>query len=338
MINLRFHIVSIVAVFLALGIGILTGTTLLDQATVKVLQNTQRTLEQRNDKLNDENGALRDSMTVADASSTEFGGTPMSQLVPGLMSGSPVLIVAVRGIDEASVIATQQAVREAGGAPLGIVWFDERFDLDRAANLPAIASAVGLSRAGEATKAKIVGRLSEVLSAASRPAATAQATTTTGAPAAGDPNLSMFSDLAGAGLVEWQSPTDGEPGPRTLPTDSLRVILVSGEGALVEPTHLVVPLASELSKTAGSVVVAEVRKPRSSVEAATAADVPKRGALVDRFRVDSGLSARLITVDNLDQPFGRLATVLALSEGDKLRSGRFGVAESAESAFPVRRT
>ncbi|NLA37006.1 MAG: copper transporter, partial [Actinobacteria bacterium] len=48
MINLRFHIVSIVAVFLALAIGILTGSTLLDRATIEVLQDRQTSLDNRN--------------------------------------------------------------------------------------------------------------------------------------------------------------------------------------------------------------------------------------------------------------------------------------------------
>jgi hypothetical protein len=38
MINFRFHIVSLTAVLLALGIGLVLGTTFLDEATVKGLE------------------------------------------------------------------------------------------------------------------------------------------------------------------------------------------------------------------------------------------------------------------------------------------------------------
>ena len=34
MISFRYHLVTIVAVFLALGLGVLAGTTVLDQALV----------------------------------------------------------------------------------------------------------------------------------------------------------------------------------------------------------------------------------------------------------------------------------------------------------------
>ena len=45
MINFRFHIVSLTAVFLALGIGLMLGTTFLDTATVDSLRERQEELE-----------------------------------------------------------------------------------------------------------------------------------------------------------------------------------------------------------------------------------------------------------------------------------------------------
>ena len=41
MINLRYHIVSIVAVFLALGIGVLMGSTIVDRAIVSTLRSSR---------------------------------------------------------------------------------------------------------------------------------------------------------------------------------------------------------------------------------------------------------------------------------------------------------
>ena len=38
MINFRFHLVSLTAVFLALGIGIAVGATVVDRATVDFLE------------------------------------------------------------------------------------------------------------------------------------------------------------------------------------------------------------------------------------------------------------------------------------------------------------
>ena len=47
MINIRYHIVSITAVFLALGIGVALGSTFLDRVTVNVLDDQISSAENR---------------------------------------------------------------------------------------------------------------------------------------------------------------------------------------------------------------------------------------------------------------------------------------------------
>src|SRR5918997_1810971 len=55
MINFRFHIVSLTAVLLALGIGLVLGTTFLDDATVNTLENQLSDLERSLDAAGDRN-------------------------------------------------------------------------------------------------------------------------------------------------------------------------------------------------------------------------------------------------------------------------------------------
>ena len=45
MVNLRYHVVSLVAVFLALGIGIVMGATVIDRVTVDALNNRVHDVE-----------------------------------------------------------------------------------------------------------------------------------------------------------------------------------------------------------------------------------------------------------------------------------------------------
>ncbi|TMK19625.1 MAG: copper transporter, partial [Actinobacteria bacterium] len=45
MINLRYHIVSLAATFLAFGLGILAGTTVIDQGLVSSLRQNTSALE-----------------------------------------------------------------------------------------------------------------------------------------------------------------------------------------------------------------------------------------------------------------------------------------------------
>lgn len=82
MINLRFHIVSIVAIFLALAIGLLTGTTLLEGSTVKVYKSAQESLDRKNDALSERNQQLVEALDALDRNNNVFP----SEILPALAS------------------------------------------------------------------------------------------------------------------------------------------------------------------------------------------------------------------------------------------------------------
>ena len=52
MISLRYHIVSLVAVFLALALGIVVGSTVLQEGTVSVLRATSERVRQESRRAN----------------------------------------------------------------------------------------------------------------------------------------------------------------------------------------------------------------------------------------------------------------------------------------------
>ena len=53
MINFRFHLVSLIAVFLALGLGILVGSTVVDQVIVDRLDREIRSVSHESNQLNE---------------------------------------------------------------------------------------------------------------------------------------------------------------------------------------------------------------------------------------------------------------------------------------------
>lgn len=334
MINLRFHIVSIVAIFLALAIGMFAGSTLLDRATIDVLKGRQRSLDSRNSRLRAENEELRAAIAAADAAEAAFGDEPMTELLPDLLGDVPVLIVAARGIDEGSVRATRDALGTAGAAPLGIVWVDGGVDLDDVAARNAVAAALDIGP-GQATKASVVRAFAApIVESASAPTTTVPV----GDEAAPPPTsgtLGVLRVLAEAGRIDWESPTDGEPGPRLLPPSGLQVVFVAGEGATLRPGSFMYPVIRAVAAEVPGVAVAEVRTPRTDLQAIEDDATPRRGEFVDRLRVDDDLAARLITVDDLDAPFGRLALVLALAQLPDVTAGAYGSAPTAASRFPT---
>jgi hypothetical protein len=91
MINFRYHLVSLTAVFLALGVGLLLGTTFLDDALENQLRSDLEELEHDLDRAGERNGELRQQL---DAFEEEAGGLDEqlgARLFDGQLLGEPVL-------------------------------------------------------------------------------------------------------------------------------------------------------------------------------------------------------------------------------------------------------
>ena len=83
MIDFRYHLVSLIAVFLALGIGVIMGTAVIDRAVVDRLERQQSTL---NDDINDvqaENERLRTSLSEERDASSQLADEGGQRLLPG---------------------------------------------------------------------------------------------------------------------------------------------------------------------------------------------------------------------------------------------------------------
>ena len=63
MINFRFHLVSLIAVFLAVGLGILVGSTVVDQVIVDRLDHEIRSVSHESNQLKSDNSQLKDEVS-----------------------------------------------------------------------------------------------------------------------------------------------------------------------------------------------------------------------------------------------------------------------------------
>ena len=93
MINFRFHIVSLIAIFLALALGIVIGAGVIDRGIVDTLDNRINTIEAKADRIQLENDILnaavdRDSATIE---------ALQPYVLVGRLTGEQVAFVAVRG-------------------------------------------------------------------------------------------------------------------------------------------------------------------------------------------------------------------------------------------------
>src|SRR4030095_16259528 len=93
MINFRFHLVSLVAVFLAMGLGILVGSTVIAQKIVNRLDRESASVREENAKRKDENKELAKQNSQLE----DFVESTAPFVVDGRLDGQSGAIVAGGG-------------------------------------------------------------------------------------------------------------------------------------------------------------------------------------------------------------------------------------------------
>ena len=306
MINFRFHLISLIAVFLALAVGVVMGYAVLGQPTVDTLQSRVNTVEARANEIRAENDALRAEQSRLESvlrDVDEFAAT-------NRLAGASALPVAVRGVDEGQVTETVRLARRAGATAPGIVWLEEKWGIEKeedAAELAAIVGATGSSRTA-------------IREAAARDLAVRLAT----GPAAGKTDLLVALD--DAGFISLETVDGIEFDPAKFDGRSSRILVVGGNGAQVSIDHSALPLARALVTAGRLVVVAD--------EWRDADQGPERGAELGVIRDDRELAGQVATVDDFDTPDGPLAAVLVLADVGQGTIGHYGFGKGADRAVP----
>jgi hypothetical protein len=331
-VNLRFHIVSLTAVFLALAVGIFMGSTLLQRATVDSLKARQKSLETKIDERVTENNAFRDALGVNDKNDAEFE-TDVLPLMLRDQLRDPIVLVGIRGIDEGTVKKLASELSEAGSPSVQTVWLGTQADAASSDSRRAMAAALSLGDNADTTVVRnaFMKRMGEILVP---PAADNTTTTIPGAPSNASERTARLQALDAAGIVQWAAPPTGT---KTLIDGAPRVVVLSGEGATVPDKDLAIPLLRELSRTKGVANAVEVMNPRSSVgqiEREISGATPVRGDFIKDVRADDTLDGSVNTVDDGDLVYGRLALVLVLAQAPDAKIGHYGQTDQADQQFP----
>ncbi|SEM00623.1 copper transporter [Nonomuraea pusilla] len=310
MIDFRYHLVSIVAIFLALAVGIVLGTTLLQEPAVRLTQELTAQLTKTNEDLR----AQIDTLQGREAGNDAFVAAATPALVAGQLAGQRVVIVEAPGASSTFRESAQQVLEQSGAEITGRVTLTEKyFDPKRSGVLDGL-----------------VGQLkpvSMVFPAAATPfdkAATLLASTfvTTDPAQAGTVNTATDGVVTGfetGGLIN----IDGDPAKRA----TLAVVLAperayEGENAETQAAAFV-SLAAGFD-TAG----------KGAVVAGAAATSAVTGGGITAVRDESEISKRVSTVDTLDMPAGRVVLVYSLHEQLSGRAGHYGVGKGASVMQP----
>ena len=285
MINFRFHVVSLIAIFLALALGVVIGAGVIDRGVVDTLNTRLDTVESNSERIKGENSELRER----NAQLGDFIGDSQPFAVSGRLLGDDVGIVAVRGVDGDRVSAVVTASQQADATATGTLWLEDKWALADDDSVKALQDALGTSTRNKAAlRAEGYDQLAQRLA---NPDVSVE----------GDQDL--LSALEQAGFLGYDGVNDSTI--TDFPGSSAGIVLVVGNGASVDPELVALPAAKALHEAELPTVVASVWS--------DVTDGPDRADAVQPIR-DNELATSVSTVDDLDLVEGPQTVVLALSD------------------------
>jgi hypothetical protein len=314
-INFRFHLVSLVAVFLALALGVVMGSTVIDRAIVDRLSSQIDSVKKRADEERAENRALRDQMKGLET----FIGQSQPQVVGRRLSQVSVTVVAVRGVAAEDVTGATDILKSAGALVPGVLWIEDGFSSPDPGARTKLVQAIGDS--GLATDDL---RLVALEALGHRLAAGARVTSASTPAASGVDTLVALSE---AGLISFDSLGGGAVNLDSWPSSGTRMLLIDGTQAHPPPGTLTLPILRAAAAAGGRLALAEVFRPTATVKT--------RGMVVRGVREDPALSRVISTVDDLDDIRGQVALTLAVQELGTGRAGHYGEGPGATSQLPT---
>src|SRR4051794_11399900 len=287
MINFRFHIISLVAVFLALALGVLFGSAVGEPAIVDTLHGQINTAQNRLHDLRQENSDLNAEMKRL----SDFVDATGPLMVQDRLQGVDVAVLAERGVDGKPVHDTMQLLHDAGANAPVAIWLEPRWQLPERADVDALATAIGSSSTIPDTVR--VEAMNALARRVSRPASTVE----------GTPDL--LTTLADAKFIS----IDGADAKAlaSFPAHRGRAVVIDGSRSdITDPAVFVAAVAA--FKNRGVPTVA------AEVGSEAADERSNRGQVVDVVRADDQLDGEVSTLDDLDLAQGRLTAVLALQQ------------------------
>ena len=305
MINFRYHIVSLMAVFLALAVGIAVGVTLSPSVqrgiATQAEQDRQQVIQLRNEL---------DRRANLDAYRSTYDQRTAPLVLAGEMSDARVALVVMPDAPGAVVTAIGDAVDQAGGRVVSEVTVNEEvFDPDQAASVEQAVAALGW-----------VGLTDEMSPSTKVGWCLSRAFGAKALSGRDDSARAIGRTLAAAGLVDVRDDTDD--------TAQLVVVVTAPTAVPAPPTdvttaHVELETGIREQGGTGDRVAVVVAGPNS--DGLDGTDV---GAI-------RAASSELSTVDVADLPSGVVTTVLAGQEQLIGRQGHYGALARADDALPV---
>jgi hypothetical protein len=337
MINFRFHIVSLTAVLLAFGIGLLLGTAFFDDATVNFLEGQLDDLESDLTNAESNNHDLQDDINSLNEEDLGLDEHLGERVLSDQLDGDPLLLIAPNGIQGDLVERSAEAVQQAGADYVGAWRLTDRLVLDDPEEVSDLAGVLDVTTddAGR-LRETLASQLAQVLSAASDAAGSTQAGGIVGA-AAQPSEPALLTRLREASFVDYEMPEDAGSDQVLLPQEDLRILVVTGPDAAVPDEAVLTPTLTQFAADGPVPLVAAAPTPSDDEQAEENGEQPS--TLLESIFADDVLRDGVSTVDDLERVAGRIAVVLALQDAAPASPnvGHYGMGDDAESLLPPAR-
>jgi hypothetical protein len=302
-ITFRYHIVSLVAVFLALAVGIVVGTTALNGPVTSDLRRQVNDLKKTRSQLADQAKSLQGEVDSASHFATAFG----PQIVAQSLNNQSVLVVVLPGVSSGIQDGITADLTAAGATISGRLVFTQAFiDPGQQSSITAMVTdptirPYGLTDLPPTSDAGILGGqlLAYVLTGKGQPTDLRSV-------------LTAFSTLH---LIS------SDPAK----ISASKNVLVIGTGAQTGNSYAgqtEYDLVSALGTRGGQVVLA------GDSAAASATGV------IGLLRASTSKNT-VSSVDNADTAVGQISTTLAMAHAANGQVGQYGGQKGAQALFPT---
>jgi hypothetical protein len=312
MIDFRYHLVSIVAIFLALSLGLLLGSTELRPYVQRGLNGLSKAEQHQIDTLLGQKTQLKDQIS----SENQFALANAPSMLHDVLAGQRVVLALAPGAPGSVTSGVAQALQTAGASVTGSVQLQPAFfdtsaatsqKLSQVAEQYAQPAALPLAGTAQAQASELLAHVIMTQDGPGQPV-----------PGERDPvSVQTVQALAGAGFLT----KSGQPWDRA----TLAVVIVPATPQSTDDTNpesqALVTLAQQLNLAGLGTVVAGT----------IAGSGP--GSAIDVMRA-GGRAGHLTSVDNADYPIGQIVVAQSLAERQHGKSGSYGVTSSASAAGP----
>jgi hypothetical protein len=304
-INFRFHVVSITAVFLALAIGLVLGTAALNGPVADGLNNQVSSLSNRNNQLREQTSQLQNQLD----SQADFVRESAPMLLAGRLTGRSVLVVTSDTADKKYRDETIALLQQAGASITGKVLIEKDFtDPQRDGALQDLGTRL--------VPAGVTSMPNTGVGVETASALFATALVTGGSTVSDASRTAIIAGYSSLGVVSVEG---------TITKSADAVVFIIGPGATDEDADkrntALLTIVRQFDRIAKRMVLA-------------APQAGGTGNPIGVIRGDDSLAKKISTVDNVSSPEGQVVTALALAEQFENKTGHYGSGDGSTARVP----